>query len=49
MNLADYLILAVIAQVFWLTRKVTRLNTLMSGLRSKCPFLTPKEDQRGDE
>lgn len=46
MNLADYLILAVIAQLFWVIRKVTTLNSVQSVLRRKCPLLkNPKEEK----
>jgi len=48
MNLADYLILAVIAQLFWLTRKVTKANTVINTLRSRCPFLSPEEKEEHD-
>jgi len=46
MNLADYLILAVIGQIVWLTRKVSRQNSTLDFLKSKCPLLSnPKKEE----
>jgi hypothetical protein len=46
MNLADYLILAVIGQIIWLTRKVSYQNSTLNCLRSKCPLLNdPKKEE----
>jgi len=46
MNLADYLILAVIGQIIWLTRKVSHQNSTLDFLRNKCPLLNdPKKEE----
>jgi len=39
MGIGDYLILAVLAQLFYLIREVTRLKTLLNGLKGRCPYL----------
>jgi hypothetical protein len=46
MTLADYLILAVIGQLIWLTRKVSYQNSTLGQLRSRCPLLSdPKKEE----
>jgi len=46
MDIGDYLILAVLAQLFYLIREVTRLKTLLNGLKGRCPYL---KGDRNDE
>jgi hypothetical protein len=50
MNLSDYLIIAVIGQVFWLIRKVSKQNATIEILKSQCPLLnSPKVKKEGGD
>jgi len=48
MNLADYLILAVIAQLFWVIKKIMNINATINILRSRCPLLNSRKEKENE-
>jgi hypothetical protein len=48
MNLADYLILGVMAQVFYLIRQVSINSIKLKRLEKKCPFMSNHKEEEED-